>query len=382
MWFLQTDILLKILSVCALACLASYLAAKHGKQALAVRFLALFDLAVICLVDWRLGVFYTAYTLVTWGIAGFIRRVKRFRRTLFVICCLLCTAPFFYSRATGFLSGLPLGFALVGFAYNMLKAVDAVYYCYYTEEKIPFVIYANYMLFLPVFTAGPIFRYRDFQQTFLHPDPITLERITESVKRFIRGMFKKLVVQSLAFSLLTKLAQAGPHWHISLAAIILSYAVIWLDMSGYADIAIALGGAMGLQVPENFNRPLTAPSMTQFWRNWHITLSSWIREHVFVVLNGKRLTRWQGALVSFFTMFFMGLWHSFALQGLLDGLFYGTIMGCEALFGIATVNKRKTKKSVFVLRCVLTNFLFALGTLSYTLGMDQVFPLLRGLLRL
>ena len=382
MWFLQTDILLKILSVCALACLASYLAAKHGKQALAVRFLALFDLAVICLVDWRLGVFYTAYTLVTWGIAGFIRRVKRFRRTLFVICCLLCTAPFFYSRATGFLSGLPLGFALVGIAYNMLKAVDAVYYCYYTEEKIPFVIYANYMLFLPVFTAGPIFRYRDFQQTFLHPDPITLERITESVKRFIRGMFKKLVVQSLAFSLLTKLAQAGPHWYISLAAIILSYAVIWLDMSGYADIAIALGGAMGLQVPENFNRPLTAPSMTQFWRNWHITLSSWIREHVFVVLNGKRLTRWQGALVSFFTMFFMGLWHSFALQGLLDGLFYGTIMGCEALFGIATVNKRKTKKSAFVLRCVLTNFLFALGTLSYTLGMDQVFPLLRGLLRL
>ena len=382
MWFLQTDILLKILSVCALACLASYLAAKHGKQALAVRFLALFDLAVICLVDWRLGVFYTAYTLVTWGIVGFIRRVKRFRRPLFVICCLLCTAPFFYSRATGFLSGLPLGFALVGIAYNMLKAVDAVYYCYYTEEKIPFVVYANYLLFLPVFTAGPIFRYRDFQQTFLHPDPITLERITESVKRFIRGMFKKLVVQSLAFSLLTKLAQAGPHWYISLAAIALSYAVIWLDMSGYADIAIALGGAMGLQVPENFNRPLTAPSMTQFWRNWHITLSSWIREHVFVVLNGKRLTRWQGALVSFFTMFFMGLWHSFALQGLLDGLFYGTIMGCEALFGIATVNKRKTKKSVFVLRCVLTNFLFALGTLSYTLGMDQVFPLLRGLLRL
>ena len=382
MWFLQTDILLKILLVCALACLASYLAARHGKQALVVRFLAVFDLAVICLVDWRLGVFYAAYTLVTWGIAAFIRGVKRLRKTLFVVCCLLCTAPFFYSRATGFFSALPLGFALVGVAYNMLKAVDAVYYCYYTQEKIPFVVYANYMLFLPVFTAGPIFRYRDFQQTFLSPEPITLERLTESLKRFIRGMFKKLVVQSLAFSLLTKLAAAGSHWYISLAAIVLSYAVIWLDMSGYADIAIALGGAMGLQVPENFNRPLTAPSMTQFWRNWHITLSSWIREHVFVVLNGKRLTRWQGALVSFFTMFFMGLWHSFALQGLLDGLFYGTIMGCEALFGIATVNKRKTKKGVFALRCVLTNFLFALGTLSYTLGMEQVFPLLRGLLRL
>ena len=79
-------------------------------------------------------------------------------------------------------------------------------------------------------------------------------------------------------------------------------------------------------------------------------------------------------------MFFMGLWHSFGLQGLCDGLFYGVIMGAEALFGIATVNKRRTKKGVFVLRCVLTNFLFALGTLSYTLGMEQVFPLLRGLL--
>ncbi len=379
MWFLQTDILLKILLVCALACLASYCAAKRGKQALILRFLAVFDLAVICLVSWKLGVFYAGYTLVTYGLAAFIRRVKKLRKALFVVCCLLCTAPFFYSRATGFFPGLPLGFALVGVAYNMLKAVDAVYYCYYTEEKIPFVVYANYMLFLPVFTAGPIFRYRDFQQTFLHPEPITLERLTQSVKRFIRGMFKKLVVQSLAFSLLTRLAENGPHWYISLAAIVLSYAVIWLDMSGYADIAVALGGAMGLQVPENFKHPLTAASMTQFWRNWHITLSDWIREHIFVVLSGKRLKRWQGALVSFFTMFFMGLWHSFALPGLLDGLFYGTIMGCEALFGIATVNKRRTKKSVFALRCVLTNFLFALGTLSYTLGMEQVFPILRGL---
>ena len=380
MWFLQTDILLKMLLVCAVTCLVSLAAAKRGKQALALRFLALLDLAVICLVSWRLGVFYAVYTLVTWGIAAFIRRVKRLRRPLFVLCCLLCTLPFFYSRAAGFFAQLPLGFALVGIAYNMLKAVDAVYYCYYTEEKIPLVVYANYMLFLPVFTAGPIFRYRDFQETFLHPEPITLSRVTESVKRFIRGMFKKLVVQSLAFALLQKVAAAGPHWYLSLAAIVLSYAVIWLDMSGYADIAIALGGAMGLQVPENFKHPLTAPTMTQFWRNWHITLSSWIREHIFVVLNGKRLSRPQGALVSFFTMFFMGLWHSFGLQGLCDGLFYGVIMGAEALFGIATVNKRRTKKGVFVLRCVLTNFLFALGTLSYTLGMEQVFPLLRGLL--
>ena len=382
MWFLQTDILLKILLVCVLFCLASHLAARHGKQSAAVRFLFIADLAVLCLVSWKLGVFYAVYTLVTYGIAAFIRRVKRLRKVLFVVCCLLCTVPFFYSRATGFFSGLPLGFTLVGIAYNMLKAVDAVYYCYYTEEKIPFIVYANFMLFLPVFTAGPIFRYRDFQQTFLHPEPITAERLTESVKRFIRGMFKKLVVQSLAFSLLTKLTANGLHWYISLAAIVLSYAVIWLDMSGYADIAIALGASVGLQVPENFKHPLTAPSMTQFWRNWHITLSDWIREHIFVVLNGRRLKRWQGALVSFFTMFFMGLWHSFALQGLLDGLFYGTIMGCEALFGIATVNKRRTKKSVFVLRCVLTNFLFALGTLSYTLGMEQVFPLLGGLFRL
>ncbi len=382
MWFLQTDILLKMLLVCALTGLASYIAARKGRQAQVLPFLSVLDLAVIALVDWRLAVFYAAYTLVTWGIAAFIRRVKKLRKLVFVVCCLLCTAPFFYSRATGFFSGLPLGFPIVGIACRMLKAVGAVSYCYYTEEKIPFVIYANYMLFLPVFTAGPIFRYRDFRETFLHPEPITLERLTESLKRFIRGMFKKLVVQTLAFSLLTKLAAAGEHWYLSLACIVLSYAVIWLDMSGYADIAIALGGAMGLKVPENFKHPLTAPTMTQFWRNWHITLSDWIREHIFVVLNGKRLKRWQGALVSFFTMFFMGLWHSFALPGLLDGLFYGTIMGCEALFNVATVNKRRVKKSVFVLRCVLTNFLFALGTLSYTLGMEQVFPLLRGLFRL
>lgn len=67
----------------------------------------------------------------------------------------------------------------------------------------------------------------------------------------------------------------------------MSYLLLWLDMSGYADIAIAMGGMLGLKVPENFKKPLKAVSFTQFWRNWHVSLTDWIREHIFVVLNGK-----------------------------------------------------------------------------------------------
>ncbi len=117
----------------------------------------------------------------------------------------------------------------------------------------------------------------------------------------------------------------------------MSYFLFWLDMSGYADIAIAMGGFMGLKVPENFKKPLKAASMTQFWRNWHVSLTDWIREHIFVVLNGKRLTKYQGAMIGFGTMLVMGLWHGFTAHFIIEGLFNGVILAVENLCGITTV---------------------------------------------
>ena len=382
MWFLQIDILLRMLAGTAVLAAASGIASRFGRQSAVPKWILLFDLLILFYVSKRLLVFYAGYTLVTFGIARFIRLVKRGRKPVFVLCCLACAVPLLYTRATAYLSFLPEGLIMVGIAYNMLKAIDAVYFSYYTDRKIPLVTYANFMLFIPVFTAGPIFRYRDFEKSMARPEPISSALIERCVKRLIRGMFKKAVAATVAAQVFDFLLSGAQHWYISLALMALSYLILYLDMAGYADMAIALGGFMGIKVPENFKHPLKAASFTQFWRNWHVSLSDWIREHIFVVLNGRKLRRWQAALIGFGTMMFMSMWHGFSALLVADGLFTGSLLAIENLCGITTVDRRKTSRAYYVFRCILTNVIFAFNTMFYTMSAAQLLWAIRGFITL
>ena len=164
---------------------------------------------------------------------------------------------------------------------------------------------------------------------------------------------------------------------MSILLIALSYLTVYLDLSGYSDIAIATGSAMGFTVPENFRKPLSCPSFTTFWRNWHITLSDWVREHIFVVLNGKRLGRFASALVGFMTMFVMEMWHGFTLPYIIGGVYNGLCLGLENLFGLTKTDKRKMNKVVYFMRSVLVNTAFAINTLLFTVNTDQFMKILK-----
>lgn len=381
MWFLQTDILLRFIGACILFALVAYALGKSNNQQRLSPLLVLLDILIIAYVSPGLAVFYSIYTLATYCFILIMARVKKGRKGIFVALCLLCTAPFFYMKLCGAFSQLPLLVVLVGISYNMLKAIDGLYYVYYAQEKIPFILYANYIMFFPVITAGPIYRYRDFRNTYLSPTPITAVNSVNCFKRFIRGMFKKLVAAAVVLIVVQQLLTWESHWYLSCLIAALSYLMLWLDMSGYADIAISLGGFMGFKVPENFKHPLKAPSFTQFWRNWHISLSDWIREHIFVVFNGKRLTKVQGAIIGFFTMMFMALWHEISLVFLVDGLICGLVLAVENLFGLTTVSRKKSRP-YFVFRCVVTNFIFAVTTLFFTLEPQDFLTVFRGFLTL
>ncbi len=382
MWFLQIDILMRILCGTALLAAASGIARKYGKETAVPKWIVLFDLLVIFYVSKRLVVFYIGYTLVTFAIARFIRVIKRGRKPLFLLCCLACAVPLLYTRATSYFDFLPYGLAMVGIAYNMLKAIDAVYFSYYTEKKIPLLTYANFMLFVPVFTAGPIFRYRDFEKSMAKPLPITSALVESSVKRLIRGMFKKIVAATVAVQIFDHLLTLEAHWYISLALMLLSYLILFLDMAGYADMAIAIGGMMGIKVPENFKHPLRAASFTQFWRNWHVSLSDWVKEHIFVLLNGKKLSRRVAAAIGFGTMMFMSLWHGFSSLMVADGIFNGVLLAAENLFGLTTVDRKKSGRAYYIFRCVLTNLIFAFNTMFYTMTAAQLLGVLRGFVTL
>lgn len=380
MWYLEADTLFLLLITSGIMILISGLSRLLFKRDFAPKVLILANMAVIGIISYQLLLISLLYIIITFIMIKNLTHTKRCRKFLFVLYCLICTVPFFYGRMHEFIPQLPMLIVFIGIAYHMLKAVDALYFVYYTEMDIPFFTYANYILFFPTFTAGPIFRYRDWLRVYTNPKKLTFEDFIGYIKRFIRGMFKKMVVLWFVSAVFSHILDMELTWYLSLAIIVLSYITVYLDLSGYSDIAIATGSAMGFTVPENFRKPLSSPSFTLFWRNWHITLSDWVREHIFVVLNGKKLGRFASAGVGFATMFVMEMWHGFTFPYIIGGIYNGLCLGLENLFKLTNVDKRKTKKWVYVTRCIIVNLLFALNTLLFTVTTEQFVAIMCGFL--
>ena len=295
--------------------------------------------------------------------------------------CILFVSPFILWRILD-LSSVFDTIVLVGFSYNMLKAVDALFYVYYTDIHIPFINYANFILFFPVFTAGPIFRYRDFANQFERLGAVSIDDINTGIKRFIMGLFKKVVLVTLLSMVFDHLSLIeNYHWYSSLAIIVLAYIVLYVDLSGYSDMAIGVGKMMSITVPENFKKPWTAASFTQFWRKWHVTLSDWIREHIFVVVQDKKLNKYQSALIGLITMIVMSLWHEFSIITVIGGIYMGLFLVIENIFSLSTFNVRKEKKIKYIVRCFFVNFFFAVNALTFSLDFNKILDILKGLIR-
>ena len=378
MWFLQTDTLLILLGLSLGLGILSRLLGERYRKLLA--FLPAADLAFLWYIDPKLMVFYAGYTAVTWLLAVLLRQMKVWRGGFFALCCMACLVPLAYMREAQALSLPTMGLVCIGLAYNVLKAIDLMYYEYCTGERADFWTYVNYMLFLPVLTAGPVFRYRDFQKTWEKPQQLDLERLAEGCRRIICGLFYKVVLSSFTAGILEELIRHTPGFLPSLVIPPVSVATLFFDMAGYASIAIGLGGLMGITVPENFKHPFQSPSFTQFWRNWHITVSDWIREHVFVLLHSRRLNKWQSAGISLAVMILMGLWHGFSWLFFVDGIFLGLLLAVENLFGLTTVNKRKSPKWYFFLRCAIVFYLFAMNSMIFTLSVPEIGRVIKGFL--
>ena len=184
-----------------------------------------------------------------------------------------------------------------------------------------------YISFFPQLIAGPIIKYHD---VFLQIDQrsTTPEHTLFGLRRFIAGLGKKLLLANTAgqaadavFALTAAQLDAPLAW---LGAV--SYTLqIYFDFSGYSDMAIGLGAMFGFSFRENFNLPYTSRSIKEFWRRWHISLSSWFRDYLYIPLGGNRRGRLRTGLNKFAVFFTTGLWHganwTFVVWGLWHGLF-------------------------------------------------------------
>ncbi|MCK5219489.1 MBOAT family protein [bacterium] len=202
------------------------------------------------------------------------------------------------------------------------------------------VDFSMYICMFPQLIAGPIVRYHEIAGQ-IQERSVTLDRFGQGAARFCLGLFKKVVladsiavladhVFSISGGLSTGLAWMG----------LLAFTIqVYFDFSGYSDMAIGLGHLFGFKLPENFNRPYLAISVTDFWRRWHISLSHWFRDYVYIPLGGSRVAGWRVSLNLFTVFILVGFWHGANWTFIALGLYHGFWLSIERFYGYGRTEK-------------------------------------------
>jgi alginate O-acetyltransferase complex protein AlgI len=233
---------------------------------------------------------------------------------------------------------LPIGISF--FTFHAISYVVDVYRRDASAQKSP-VHAALYLLLFPQLIAGPIIRYRDIADQ-LARRRIGLDDFAYGVRRFVIGLGKKVLIANIVagpadkiFAMPSGQLSAGHAW----LAVVCYTLQIYFDFSGYSDMAIGLGRMFGFRFPENFRWPYVADTVQEFWRRWHISLSTWFRDYLYVPLGGSRVSppRMYFNLVTVF--FLCGLWHGASWSFVVWGLFHGAFLVVERL-GLAAAVRR------------------------------------------
>lgn len=221
------------------------------------------------------------------------------------------------------------------------------------------VDFAAYILLFPHLIAGPIVRYADIEHDLLTRHSRRIDDFVEGAPRFFWGLAKKVLVADQVAAI-ADAAFALPDNRVTSAVAwigVLAYAIqIYFDFSGYSDMAIGLARMFGFHFPENFNRPYSAMSVTDFWRRWHISLSSWFRDYVYIPLGGNR----RGARRTYVNLgivfLLTGIWHGANWTFIAWGVFHGTCLIVERLTGQGVVERASfvplRRAVTFVLVCI------------------------------
>jgi alginate O-acetyltransferase complex protein AlgI len=162
--------------------------------------------------------------------------------------------------------------------------------------------------------------------------------------------------------------------------VILLYTYFFFDFAGYTHIAIGYGLLLGVKVPENFRQPFLATSVTEFWRNWHISLADWFRDHIFIPAGGMRLGGFRAAALAGGILILCGLWHGLTIPFLMWGIWHGSMIFLEGVTGMKPLPPAQRRGVRYLWRILFTNSRVALASLFF-LPWKQTVEILEGFLR-
>ena len=248
---------------------------------------------------------------------------------------------------------------------NPLKITSLVGISFYTFESISYMVdvyhkkilparrFADYLLFLsffPKLVMGPIVRAADFLPQISKKYFVSNDDFSKGFYLILTGLFNKLIISDYISANFVNFVFDEPSRYTGLECLVATYGfavVIYCDFSGYTNIAIGLAKWMGFSIPDNFNLPYRSTDITEFWKRWHISLSSWLKDYIYIPLGGNRKGRMRKYLNLIITMFIGGLWHGANYTYIIWGLMHGTALAIHKLWTEKSrevlFNFRKTK---------------------------------------
>ena len=268
--------------------------------------------------------------------------------------------------------GLPqlrLGLAApIGISFFTFKSISYLVDTWKEKEKgtRSFWELLLYLSFFPQVVAGPIARFRDFGPQ-LRSRSITVERTAAGIRRFIVGLAKKLILAGTLGNIVDTVFQLEggvPDLRLAWLAAISYSLQIYFDFSGYSDMAIGLGGAFGFDTQENFQYPYIAPTLGNFWRRWHISLSGWFKDYLYIPLGGNRKGTVRAGLNKLMVFTLCGVWHGAAWTFVVWGLWHGLLSMLESV-NVIPAKKLESSKGLRILGRVYTLLVVCLGFVMF-----------------
>jgi D-alanyl-lipoteichoic acid acyltransferase DltB (MBOAT superfamily) len=217
----------------------------------------------------------------------------------------------------------------IGLSFHTFQSLSYVVEVYRGNQKAEhnFIVYATYVMFFPQLVAGPIERPQNLLHQFWERHSFDYVRVTSGLRRMAWGFFKKIVVADRLALYVNDVYGAPQNFNglqLTLATFFFAYQ-IYCDFSGYSDIALGAAEVLGFRLMENFRTPYYSLSISEFWRRWHISLSTWFKDYLYIPLGGNRVSKSRHILNLLITFTVSGLWHganwTYVIWGFLNGLY-------------------------------------------------------------
>ena len=294
---------------------------------------------------------YLAIMLLTiiinyWGAVA-IASIQKFRKLCLIVTIIVDLSFLIYFKYFNFLIDnlnrivfvdVPFRDIImpIGISFYTFQAMSYLIDVYRREVKVQRDILklALYISLFPQLVAGPIVKYHDVEQQ-INRRKVDFAKVSLGIKRFIIGLAKKMLLANMMGEVADKIFSQSVEQFNSYIAWVgaIAYSLqLFYDFSGYSDMAIGLGLIFGFRFLENFNYPYISKSITEFWRRWHISLSTWFKEYLYVPLGGNRVSKLRNYFNLFVVFLATGIWHGASWNFVLWGVYFGIIIIIEKLF--------------------------------------------------